>query len=305
LDSLGPVNFTGDIFNTEYLTLHKELTLVGDILANNETITPQELGYLSTVVSNIQDQLNGKISANNPVFTGTVILPTTEAKGYTYYGNDGATQPTYNLTNYCGAIGANMTGGNAEMDFVNTGFNHANLNDAAFDWYILTSTTTKALLMSLYNSGGLLISGLLNAVGGITTTTLTATGLSTLESVKINGNLTVTGNITSATPGEMEIVYYNLKGNAGNVQETMTIYHNATLTTDYSVFPSIYYNYSGSSGTYDIFQTSSAIQNIVIGTRASNSFSFALNKTTGDNVNCYLVFLVVYNAPVSNYPTAY
>jgi hypothetical protein len=103
----------------------------------------------------------------------------------------------------------------------------------------------------------------------------------------------------------MEIVYYNLKGNAGDVQETMPIYHNATSTTNYSVFPSIYYNYSGSGGTYDQFQTSSAIQNIVIGTRASNSFIFALNKATGDNVNCYLVFLVVYNAPISNYPTSY
>jgi hypothetical protein len=39
------------------------------------------------------------------VFTGTVVLPTTESKGYTYYGNDGSTQPTYNPSNYIGAIG--------------------------------------------------------------------------------------------------------------------------------------------------------------------------------------------------------
>jgi hypothetical protein len=305
LNSLGPVNFTGGIFNTEYLTVYKELSVVGDILANSESITPEELGYLSNLVSNIQDQLDSKVETNNPVFTGTVTLPSTRSNGYTYFGNDGSSQPTYGLSNYFGAIGANMTNGQAEMDFINSGYNHANLTDAAFDFYILTSTTTKTLLMRLYNSGGLLISGLLNAIGGITTTTLTATGLSTLANVNLNGNLTVTGSISSSTPGNMEILYFQLKGNAGNVVETMTLEHNATATTNYSVFPSLYYNYSGSSGTYDALSTSSSLNNIVIGARTASSFNWSVNKTTGDNVNVFIVFLVIYNASSSNYPSYY
>jgi hypothetical protein len=276
-----------------------------DIIANNETVTPAELGYLSSASSNIQNQLNSKVKTNNAVFTGTVVLPTTEATGYTYFGNDSATQPIYNLSNYFGAIGGNMTNGNDEMDFINTGYNHATLTGTAFDWYILTSTTTKQLLMRLYNSGGLLISGLLNAVGGITTTTLTATGLSTLATVNVNGNLTVTGNKSSATPSNMEILYFHLLGNAANVVETMTLALNASATTNYSVFPSLYYNYAGSSGTFNALSTSGSLNNIVIGARTASSFSWSLNKATGDNVNAYVVFLVIYNASSSNYPNSY
>lgn len=147
--------------------------------------------------------------------------------------------------------------------------------------------------------------GLLNATEGITTTTLNATGASQLSSLNVNGNLTVTGNITSSSPSNMEILYFQLRGTAGNVQETMTLAHNTTSTTNYSVFPSLYYGFSGSSGTYDSFSTSSALHNIVIGGRTDSSFNWSVNKATGDNVNVFLVFLVIYNASNSNYPSYY
>ena len=47
-----------------------------NILAN-ATITTTELNYLSGVTSSIQDQLDTKAPINNPVFTGTVTVPTT------------------------------------------------------------------------------------------------------------------------------------------------------------------------------------------------------------------------------------
>jgi hypothetical protein len=281
------------------------LDMFGFLNVNNTTITTTELSCLNGVTSEIQTQLNSKVGSANPIFSGTVILPTTESKGYTYFGNDGATQPTYALSSYFGAIGANMTGGNGDMDFINTGYDSASLTLSAFDWYRLTSTTTKELLMRLYHSGGLLISGLLNAVGGITTTTLTATGLSTLADVNVNGNLTVSGNITSSSSSNMEILYYQLKGNAANVVETMTLVHNTTATLNYSVFPSLYYGFTGSSGTYDALQTSSALNNIVIGARTDSSFTWSVNKSTGDNVNVFVVFLVIYNASSSDYYTSY
>ena len=227
LNSVGPVNFSDPVFNTEYLTVYKELSVVGDILANSETITPAELGYLSNLIGNIQGQLDSKVETNNAVFTGTTTLPTTKA------------------------------------------------------------------------------TGLLNATHGITTTTLNATGASQLSSLNVNGNLTVTGNITSSSPSNMEILYFQLRGSANNVIETMTLAHNVTATTNYSVFPNIYYGFSGSSGTYDSLSTSSAINNIVIGARTDSSFNWSINKATGNNVNVFLVFLVIYNASSSAYPSYY
>jgi len=75
-------------------------------------------------------------------------------------------------------------------------------------------------------------------------------------------------------------------------------------TTDYSVFPSIYYGYTGSSGTYNATATSGAINQIIITGITNTQFTWTLEKTTGDNVNVYLLFLVVYSVS-SNYPKVY
>jgi len=79
---------------------------------------------------------------------------------------------------------------------------------------------------------------------------------------------------------------------------------NGNGTTNYSVFPSIYYGYTGSSGTYNANETSNAIKQIIITGITSSQFTWTLRKTTGDNVNVYLLFLVVYSVS-SNYPKVY
>ncbi len=78
-----------------------------------------------------------------------------------------------------------MTNGSGEVDFVNTGYQVSTPTLTAFDWYIMTSSVAKQLLMRLYHDGSLLVNGLLNATAGLTTTTLTATGVSTLANVNV------------------------------------------------------------------------------------------------------------------------
>jgi len=304
VDVAGVANFDSET-NMTYLAVTSELNIVGNVFANNATITPTEIGFLNGLISNIQDQLDDKVEVNNPTFSGVANMPTTKINGYTYIGNDGTALPTFNPSNYFGAIGANMSAGQGEMDFVNTGYDETNGTLSAFDWYEMTSSTAKELLMRLYHSGELWVSGLLNAVGGITTSTLTATGQSTLANVNVSGNLNVTGQITSGTPSNMEIVYYKLQGQAASVTQTIALQKNTSATTNYSVFPSLYYGFSGSGGTYDANGTSGALQNIVVTTRTASSFSWTLQKATSNNVNVYVVFLVIYNASSSLYPSSY
>ncbi len=76
----------------------------------------------------------------------------------------------------------------------------------------------------------------------------------------------------------MEISYYKLQGNANTVTQTMTLAKNTTATTNYSVFPSLYYGFSGSGGTYDANGTSDAMNPIVITTRTASSFSWTVQR---------------------------
>jgi len=162
------VNGTANLNGTTYasflkvdknLTVDSKMDIYGNIVAGGSaTITPQQLGYVSGTTSNIQSQINAKANLASPAFSGTVSLPTTKTVGYTYIGNDGTNLPTYNLSNYFGAIGSNMTSGHGELDFVNTGYNEASTTTSAFDWYMMTSATAKTLLMRLYHSVQLWVS---------------------------------------------------------------------------------------------------------------------------------------------------
>lgn len=100
---------------------------------------------MSGTTSNIQTQIKSKVNTANPTFTGIVTNPTTQSIGYTYIGNDGTNLPTFNQSQYFGALGANMTGGHGELDFANTGYSASNTTISAFDWYMLTSSTAKTL----------------------------------------------------------------------------------------------------------------------------------------------------------------
>jgi len=61
-------------------------------------------------------------------------------------------------------------------------------------------------------------------------------------------------------------------------------------TTNYAVFPTIYYGYSGSGGTCNAADSSTAMKPIVITSITSTGFSYVFEKTAGNN-------------PPSSYPT--
>ena len=122
---------------------------------------------------------------------------------------------------------------------------------------------------------------------------------------EIVGDLTVLGTLSANINSTMEIVYFNMIGNASAVTQTMTLLNNLEATTDYSVFPSFYYGFTRSGGTYDIGATSTAVNQIMITNRLADSFELYVTKTTGDNINVYVVFLVIYGVSTSAYPSIY
>jgi hypothetical protein len=156
------------------------------------------------VLNNLK--INLKLTLENEVedfkASGTVTVEnltvedTTKFTGFAYFGNDGKMEPTSfgnDTGNYFCAIGGNMTNAHGELDFVNTGYDANNEDLSAFDWYMMTSSTTKELLMRLYHSGDLYIEGVLNANTGLSTTELNVSGLSSLDVVDIAAGLNVDG----------------------------------------------------------------------------------------------------------------
>jgi len=127
------------------------------------------------------------------------------------------------------------------------------------------------------------------------------------QNASVTGNLTVGGELylTNYNTLPMEILWFNIIGNASAVSETMILQNNITATSNYSVFPSFYYGYTGSGGTYNIGQTCNALSQVMITGRTSTEFSWYLNKTTGDNTNCVITFLIIYTIGNSGYPSTW
>jgi len=92
----------------------------------------------------------------------------------------------------------------------------------------------------------------------------------------------------------VEYHYVTVTGNSSSASGTITLSNNFG-TTNYAVFTSYYYGYTGSSGTYNATDTSGAIQPTVIDNIGTSSFNWVFKKTTGNNVYIYIVFMVVYN----------
>ena len=83
----------------------------------------------------------------------------------------------------CGGLGGNLSGGNVELDFVNSGVNYATPTSYAFNWYILTSSTTKTLLADMRTNGNF------TTIGTITSPTITT----------INSNIALKQDIINAS----------------------------------------------------------------------------------------------------------
>jgi len=181
--------------------------------------------------------------------------------------------------------------------------NNLILNDATVDDLIVTNNTTTLDL----SVNGVATCETLNVDQNldVSGTALLNGDVSMNNNCEIAGDLTVLGTLSANINSSMEIVYFNMTGNAGTVTQTMTLSNNIEATTDYSVFPSFYYGFTGSGGTYDITATSSSVNQIMITNRQAGSFEWYITKTTGDNINVYIVFLVIYGVSSSAYPSIY
>jgi hypothetical protein len=115
---------------------------------------------------------------------------------------------------------------------------------------------------------------------------------------------TSTSMLSTIAPN-FEFKTFQLGGNAGTATGNITLTNNINNTTNYAVFPSIYYGWSGTLGTYTATGTSGAMGQIVISSITSTQFTWNVSKSTGDNVNIFLCFLIVYNIANSDYPKTY
>ena len=201
-------------------TMESTLTLSGNLIANSINITPVELSYLSGVTSNIQTQLNNKLSLTGGTITGTLVasgttnLDTTYINGaltasfYSYFNNDinitgsakiivnSTTGITQNQLSYLSGVTSNiqtqlnnklsLSGGTLTGDIT---FSDSSVQSTAYT----TADDTK-----------------LQAIGGITTSTVVG-----------NTNL-VTGNILSC--GSMSLT-------AGTYLITINAYLNVITGT--------------------------------------------------------------------------
>jgi len=194
-------------FNDGSLTIMSLLTCNNitcstDINTTNLAITGTATGITKSMVglSNVdntsdiskpistltQNAINLKANIASPSFTG-----------YTYFSNIGnnTTLTSFGTGNF-GAICSNLSGGNAEMDFINTGFAYTNPNALSFVWYLATSQTTRNILGYFRNNGNFNIAGNFTGVQGTFTGVINGVNAifsSTIQSVGATFTSTING----------------------------------------------------------------------------------------------------------------
>ena len=127
-----------------------------------------------------------------------------------------STQPTFGGSS-CGGLAGNLSGGSTELDFWNSGVNFSSPSVTAFNWYILTSSTTRTLLAYLRTNGDF------NVIGNITSPTITT--INSNIALKANSNNAVfTGTTTGITSAMVSL------GNCDNTSDLNKPISTATQT---------------------------------------------------------------------------
>ena len=134
----------------------------------------------------------------------------------------------------------------------------------------------------------------LNPLGGkVVTDNLTYT----------NGDKPIqTKPLTSSAMPNMEVLFFHLTGTVEQSTATMLLANNISGTSNYAVFPSIYYGYGGSSDTYHVYDS---YFNINVSDFTDTQFYCNIKKGTGDAANVYIQFLVIYDVPGTDFPKNY
>ena len=91
----------------------------------------------------------------------------------------------------------------------------------------------------------------------------------------------------------IQYAYINITGNSSNATGTVTI-NNYNGTTNYFVLTSFLSNYSGGSGTYNPGNSVTALGLPIIYNKTTTNFQYQINKGTGDNINVYCCFTIIY-----------
>lgn len=108
-------------------------------------------------------------------------------------------------------------------------------------------------------------------------------------------DLNVDGTLFENGTRNIRVKYIQQMGDNSSVSKYIDISDiNVNDTDNYTVVSSIYYGYSGSGGTYNAINTSSAISRVVISDQTSSGFTYSIKKTTGDNVNVFLIFTIFF-----------
>ena len=213
-----------------------------------------------------------------------------------------------------------------------------NVNASTFSYLDATSSIqnqlnsiNNSMLTGIYtSSNGLNIQGTTSFTGnstiqnGINSINVTSTGINLEKTITLNGNTTIqNGNhkltvdssgITVTSPfyisgldlPTFEIKYAWLSGDKGDNSGTIVLQMNGNKTTKYSVFPSAYYGFKGSKGTYNSIESSNSFCQVIISEITDSSFNWHVRKnSTGNSTNLIIVFLIVYNAFGNDYPVVY
>ena len=154
------------------------------------------------------------------------------------------------------------------------------------------------------SSEEVVIPGTLN-VAGVTT----FTGIPSAPTAPYgtnNSQVATTAFVQSAlnTTPVVYFYYAQCTGTGSGQHSGQIILNNGMNSTNYAVFTSIYYGYTGSGGTYDALGSSSAIRTVIVYDITETQFLWIFQNDQGDNLNVYITFMVYYNSGY-NYPKVY
>ena len=196
LGNVSAASISGGTLSTTGLATVNGLTVAGALIKTGGVtpVTDQEFSYLAGLTAPIVTSLSQKAGLTNNIL------------GISNIGTN--PYPWYAHPTVFGAIAGNMTSGHVEVDFVNSGSATFGQGISAFDWYLMTSSTAKTLLMRLFMGGNLAVAGnitsptvtdLSNAtVANAASIVTVADRVTVLEtgSRPYRGTTAVTGNIT-------------------------------------------------------------------------------------------------------------
>ena len=119
-----------------------------------------------------------------------------------------------------------------------------------------------------------------------------------------NGNKPVQSKKLSSTAmPNMEVLFFHLTGTVQQSTATMLLANNINGTTNYAVFPSLYYGFaSGSGTTYGVYDS---YFNINVSNFTPTQFFCNIKKGSGDAANVYIQFLVIYDMVGTDFPKSY